>query len=541
MKVRLFAFSFWILVLVLLFNGAAYSSSSTNDHDILSLIKGMSPEQKAGQFLMLGISEDRMSPSLKKFLLRTQPGFIILFKRNIKTPRQTSELTYSIQNLLFNNNKISTALAVDQEGGDVVRIPTNPTLPTALAMGKSRDEKSITAIAQEIGKSLRLLGISINLAPVLDIAASERDSFIQTRSFGNKPELVALMAKNFSIGLNQANVAATAKHFPGLGSSENDTHKSAVISNFTEKEIKSFLTPYRELINKNAVQAIMLTHLIYPNLDPDKKPATFSPVISKLARDIGFEGVIMTDDVEMAGAKIYKSPGKRAIESFKAGSDVVMVAWNKSSQIAAHKSLVQAIVSGEISEERVHDSLERILKLKKQLGLLRAPNKPLFNEILAQINNPTLEKNVENIFNKIFFSESKKLDKVADNLNFSKVAVLSNSYSFYKNLKKEFPFDGSFYWSINNDLSRKLSSYSLIIFHSTGPKAARVLNSLSPQIKSKTLVLNSSYPGSVDESQFLEVLQFSMKHPKTANYLGKWFTENNAVRLPAAGRSAKNP
>jgi beta-N-acetylhexosaminidase len=252
----------------------------TNDQEIQSYIQQMSPEEKIGQLFMLGILDEKMSPQLSSKIQKIHPGFLILFRKNIKTPLQTAKLIYDLQTASYKHSHAQLLVAVDQEGGDVVRIPTNPPLPTALALGRSRDGHHIFAIGKSIGEILKTLGIHINLAPVLDLSDPEKNSFLQTRSFGDNPRLVANTAAEFSRGVEAAGILSTAKHFPGLGDLHQDSHKQLVTNDVSKEDLYSqYLVPYKKLIDDNALSCVMMTHLIYPNVDPSAKPATFSPAI----------------------------------------------------------------------------------------------------------------------------------------------------------------------------------------------------------------------------------------------------------------------
>jgi beta-N-acetylhexosaminidase len=363
------------------------SRASSSDSIVDELISKMSPEQKVGQLLMVGILENKMTPNLKDRIQNIKPGFLILFRKNILSPLQTSNLIYNIQSQSFMSSKLQMIVAVDQEGGDVVRIPTRPALPTAMALGRSFDLESTFQIGKYVGEVLSVLGIHMNLAPVLDLSDPEKLSFIQTRSFGENPIDVAKISNEFAKGVQSAGVISTAKHFPGLGHLKEDSHKEAVYNNVTKQEFFSkYLKPYEELSKQKSISAIMMTHLIYPELDPTLKPATFSaPIINILKNNLNFSGLIVTDDVEMAGARFYKTPEERAVQAFLAGNDILMVAWNKSSQAKAYKGLLKAYRDGVISDERLNASVKKIVKLKVSMSLNTSAKKSTAKQSLQNL------------------------------------------------------------------------------------------------------------------------------------------------------------
>ncbi len=531
MKVR---FCFAVLLVMFLACGCAYFStasaddkSQTNDQKVNEIIATMTPSQKVGQLLMLGILETEITPNLQKRISTIKPGFLILFRKNIITPVQTSKLLYGVQSTAHKASNIQMIVAVDQEGGDVVRIPTSPALPTALAMGRSGDLQSTFKIGKYIGEVLNVMGIHMNLAPVLDLSDPEKVSFIQTRSFGADPKDVSVVSNEFARGVQSSGVLSTAKHFPGLGHLKEDSHKTIVQNPVTKAEFfKSYLKPYQKLIKENSISAIMMTHLIYPNLDPSMKPATFSSEIINIIKErLQFKGLIVTDDVEMAGAKFYSTAGERAVQAFLAGNDVLMVAWNKSSQRQAHQALLKAYEGGIISEERLNSSLKKIIALKETLKLTEPPAVTSPRTILTKLRDNALKEPVNKIFEKIFNDEVTRINpKITAPTS---IAVMSAEYSFYRRFISSYGKQSQFVRIRKKfDLKKSISilrNASMIIANVSGPSSARIVNNLPPELKKKSVVINSRYLGSIkNEDQFLGVMQISMKHPDMGVYIGSY-------------------
>ncbi|MES2768431.1 MAG: glycoside hydrolase family 3 N-terminal domain-containing protein [Bdellovibrionota bacterium] len=497
--------------------------------DVGELIARMTAEQKIGQLMMIGILESQMTPNLQKRIQNIKPGFLILFRKNIITPLQTASLIYNVQTQSRKTSSMQMLVAVDQEGGDVVRIPTKPSLPTAMALGRSFDLESTFNIGKYIGEVLSVLGIHMNLAPVLDLSDPEKISFIQTRSFGDNPIDVAKISNEFARGVQSSGVVSTAKHFPGLGHMKEDSHKSVVHNNVTKQEFFSkYIKPYEELSKEKSISAVMMTHLVYPELDPSLKPATFSaPIINILKNNIKFSGLIMTDDVEMAGAKFYRTPEERAVQAFLAGNDVLMVAWNKSSQRKAYAGLLRAYKSGEISEERLNSSLKKILNLKLSMNLNKPLVKPNPKVIIAKLRDNTLKEPVDNIFEKIMNQELHRLGDKKDSLDLNHVTVVSADYEFYRKFKSSYRHKSNFL-PLTKDFTIKnhagsLNKSSLVIVNVSGPFSTLVANALPAQLKRRSIILNSRYLGSIkNEIDFLDVLQLSMKHADVGSYLGSY-------------------
>ncbi len=515
-------------------------------------IQKMSLEQKIGQLLMIGVLESELTTQLKHRLARTKPGFLILFRRNIRTPLQTANLLHDIQNEAIRNSQLQMMVSVDQEGGDVVRIPTKPPLPTAMALGRSFDLESTYNIGKYIGEVLNVLGIHMNLAPVLDLSDPEKISFIQTRSFGSNPATVAKISNEFARGVQSSNVLSTAKHFPGLGHLKEDSHKEIVRNEVTREEFfSSYLKPYAKLIKEKSISAVMMTHLVYPNLDPSLKPATFSsPIINILKKNLNFKGLIITDDVEMAGALFYRTPEERAVQAFLAGNDVLMVAWNKNSQLRAFRGLLNAYKSGQITDERLNNSLRKIVSLKLSMGLQNPVSKPRSDIILSKLKDNALKEPINNVFEKIMNQELHRLGNKKSELNLKNVLVLSTDYSFYKKFKSTYRAPVQFMpitkkFSLR-DRGALMNRSSLIVLNVAGPTGASLANNLPDSLKKKTLVLNSRFIGSIKNSEsFFDVLQISMRHHDLGSYVGSYLDSHFQMKsnpernLSSSGNSAE--
>lgn len=544
MKVSSVLLSVLILLGISIPTSIFSQESTTNDQAISSQevaievtpvdeqISKMTPEQKIGQLLMIGILESKMTSNLKSRIDAIKPGFLILFRKNIITPLQTAKLIHGIQVESLTSSGIQMIAAVDQEGGDVVRIPTKPLLPTALALGRSYDLQSTNSIGKYVGEVLSVLGIHMNLAPVLDLSDPEQISFIQTRSFGGNPVDVAKISNQFATGVQSAGVVSTAKHFPGLGNLKDDSHKKMVQNNVTKEEFfDKYLKPYEELIKEKSISAVMMTHLVYPNLDPSLKPATFSSeIINILKTKLNFSGLIITDDIEMAGAKYYSTSQERAVQAFLAGNDVLMVAWNKASQKNVYKGLLAAYKDGTITEDRLNHSLKKILSLKLALKLNEPAQKPKAKIILSKLRDNSLKEPVDAIFGKIMNQELERLAPKRTSLNLENVVVVSADYGFYKKFKTTYKNKSNFVpitksFALKNHMA-SFNNSSLMILNVSGPISANVVNAMPEYLKKKAIVLNSRFLKSVkNEESYVDVLQLSMKHADSGSYLGSYLRE----------------
>lgn len=327
----------------------------------------MSLEEKVGQLFLIGFQGQDLSQGLEKTIEEIKPGGILVFKKNIKSPDAIAELNRKAQLASFKSSRTPLFVAIDQEGGRVTRIQTQPGQPSPQAIGITKDQTLAQDLALEIGTILRSLGFNMNLAPVLDVSPEGKKTFIGTRSFGGNVEVVSALSSAFSKGLMNANVMPTAKHFPGTGAVENDPHLSVVKKSMDrESLLNHHVKPYRSFAKLSTNTAIMISHVVYPEIDNSGLPATFSKSIMQdlLRRDLGFQGLIVTDDLLMAGAKVYKTSGESAEAAFNAGADLLMFAWSRKEQKVAHAYLIEAVKTGKITEERLNESVFRIMQAK---------------------------------------------------------------------------------------------------------------------------------------------------------------------------------
>lgn len=360
----------------------------------------MSLEEKVGQVFIIGFAGQDLSQGLEQTMKDIKPGGILVFKKNIKNLESIADLNRQAQILSFQNSQTPLFIAIDQEGGKVTRIQTQPGQPSPRALGTTKDQSLTWDLANEIGTILRALGFNMNLAPVLDVSPPNKKTFIGTRSFSGNVDEVSSLSLAFSRGMMAANVMPTAKHFPGTGSIEADPHLSLIKKKMTKQTLlKNHIYPYRRFAKLSADISIMVSHISYPDLDESGVPATFSKKIlgEFLRKDLAFEGLIVTDDLLMAGAKIYKTSGDSAIAAFNAGADLLMFAWSKKEQKLAYCRFLEAVKSGEVTEERLNESLTRILHAK-----------------FAYFNKSDLEKKE---FNPVALTNSKELQRIQDKID----------------------------------------------------------------------------------------------------------------------------
>jgi len=299
------------------------------------------------------------------------PGGYILFSRHVPTLPETVQLIDKLRE----SATIAPFIAVDQEGGRVARLSFTTPLPAARALEMLPGE-NLTRIGRLLGQELYSLGFNLDFAPVLDVATRADNPVIGDRAISADPYVVAKLASAFIQGLQSAGIAATGKHFPGHGDTRSDSHLTLPVVDHSNERIDSVeLLPFRAAIEAN-VAMIMVGHLHYPALDPTPGlPATLSqPVINDLLRkQLGYEGLIITDAMNMRAITDGFEAGPAAVLALKAGVDIILMPQNYP---AAYQAVLSAVESGEIPLSRLDESVLRILRLKQRLAAYKAD--PLF-------------------------------------------------------------------------------------------------------------------------------------------------------------------
>lgn len=337
-------------------------------------IKNMTLDEKIGQMLMVGFHSNEYDDHIDELVSKYKIGNIILFSRNVKEKYQLAKLNRDIQDNVMRNTKIPAFIAIDQEGGMVTRIYKDATyLPGNMAIAATDDKKNAYLIGKIAGEELRALGININFAPVLDVNNNSFNPVIGVRSYGEDPKKVAEFGVNYIKGLQEKEVIATAKHFPGHGDTSVDSHLDLpIVSHNKDRLFNIELYPFINAI-KNGIDAIMSAHILFPAFDDKKLPATLSyNILKKLLRDkLRFNGLIMTDCMEMNAIAKYYGTAKAAAMAIQAGADIVLVSHTKDLQIGAFSEIKRAIESGDISLDRIDESVTRILNMKEKYHLFQ--------------------------------------------------------------------------------------------------------------------------------------------------------------------------
>lgn len=353
------------------------AGADSDSHDVSSakvlekpILAKSSTRNFLGQLFIFGIPGKKLDDHTRAHLKETRPGAFILFKRNLFSNKQVADLTNDLQAFARAELGGNTLIGLDQEGGRVTRIPFSPALPSALALGRTKDSELVEEMGFQVGRALRQLGFSMNFAPVLDLGNERRYSFLGQRAFAEDPEAVARMGSAYGRGLLRSKVLPIAKHFPGIGPIPNDPHLSLVRRNVSAAEMDTKdLVPFKQFIPVQP-SGIMISHLIYPKLDDSGAPGTYSSkIVNSLLRErLSYRGLIVTDDLMMEGAQGgIKSFEENIVRAFEAGSDLLMISWSSNRQKLAVAALQKALDSGRIKENDVLERLARIRAVKEQL------------------------------------------------------------------------------------------------------------------------------------------------------------------------------
>lgn len=341
-------------------------------------LQRMTLEQKVGQ-LMVGFFEgSRLSDGLKAQLAKVHPGGVILYSvsKNVENPRQIAELNLALQNESAKNGDLPLFISIDQEGGRVTRLTQGVTVfPGNMALGASGSERLAAETATVMARELRLLGINMNFAPVMDVNSNPANPVIGIRSFSSDPSLVARLGTAMLEPYSREKVICVAKHFPGHGDTSLDSHLSLPLAAQTREELeKSALPPFYAMI-EGGVPAVMTAHIVVPALDASGLPATLSPTVLKMLRQrLGEDGLIITDSLSMGAIDRSWGMDEAAILAFQAGADILLFGADHKhrpeEQIAVHDALLKAVKSGRISVSRLDESVRRIIKAKEKYGIL---------------------------------------------------------------------------------------------------------------------------------------------------------------------------
>jgi len=273
------------------------------------------------------------------------------------------------------NNQLPLFLGTDQEGGKVVRLPgALKNFPTNRKIGDINQSKFSFEVGQLLGEQLKAFGFNLDFAPVLDVNSNPNNPIIGDRSFSNDPAIVSKLGIQTMKGLESEQVIPVVKHFPGHGDTSVDSHLELPKVTKSLNDLNQLeLVPFKEAI-KNGADVVMVAHILLPKIDPQYPSSMSKEIITgTLRKQLGFDGVVMTDDMTMKAITNHYAIGQAAVDSIKAGSDIILIAHEYANITAAIEAVKVAVSNGEITEERINESVQRIIKLKEKYQLVNQP------------------------------------------------------------------------------------------------------------------------------------------------------------------------
>ena len=361
---------FFALLIVLVLFAAGCNTVKEVQADVApvdpveEILSTMTLEEKVGQMMMVGFYGTEINDDVIYSLNAFHFGGIIFFDRNLEGVAQSKKLADDISAAA--NQKLPLLFAIDEEGGRVARGRSFlEVAPSQEEIGLSGDPEVAKYWARHNAQILRSIGMNINLAPVADVGSRD------TRSFGDNAQVVANFVDAAANGYESENFLYTLKHFPGIGKSKIDPHKDVSSVEVDKATLEAEdLPPFVQILrgHDHSNFMIMIGHLKYDALDPVNSASLSHAVMTKLLRDeLGFQGVVITDDLEMGAIKNNVDLPSLGVKMILAGGDIALVCHNYESQQTVYNGILDAVKRGEIPEERINESVRRIIRLKAHL------------------------------------------------------------------------------------------------------------------------------------------------------------------------------
>jgi len=348
---------------------AAPAPRQTVDEEADRLMASMSDTEKIGQLVMIGVHGTEVNEDMLYALHQFHYGGIILFDRNLKSQEQARQLVQGLQ--AGAEEKLPLFVAIDEEGGQVARgRDFIPAPPSQAELGASGDPEQARQYAVSTAKELSSIGVNVNFAPVADLGSG------RGRSYSADPEVAVNFLAAAGQGYRESGFMYTLKHFPGIGRAPVDPHKDGSAISASLEELQGYeFRPFREHIDatdkgQGMDYMIMVGHLAYPALDGNRAATLSKAIVTGLLRqDMGYQGLIITDDLGMgaiANSLTFRQAGIAAIE---AGADIVLVCHDYGNAEDAYMGIYDALKSGRLSKERLEESVHRVIKAKLLHGL----------------------------------------------------------------------------------------------------------------------------------------------------------------------------
>lgn len=332
----------------------------------------MTRTEMIGQCIMVGLPGKQLDADFIALVREYKIGNVVLFKHNVENLEQLKGLCADIQELVLSQTGHPAFIGIDQEGGSVTRLPEDGVnVPAAMALSATDDPENAYQAAALTATQLRALGINFNFAPSADINTNPNNPIIGARSFGQSAQQVTPYVLAALRAYREAGILAAVKHFPGHGDTSSDSHIALPCIEKTLEEIQTQeLLPFQAAIGSGC-QAVMTSHILFPALEPEKIPATMSRrIVTGLLREkLNFQGLVITDCMEMDAISRFYGTDKGAVRAIGAGVDMVLVSHSGEKAKEAFHALLDAVETGIIPEQQLQTATQRVLKMKEQYCL----------------------------------------------------------------------------------------------------------------------------------------------------------------------------
>ncbi|MCM2997708.1 beta-N-acetylhexosaminidase [Paenibacillus cellulositrophicus] len=349
-------------------------TNTTADDPVLKQLNQLTTEEKIGQLVLVGMDGTATSAETRELVQKYYVGGFIFYKNNIDSTKQALSLFNGLKKD-NQDNPVPLWMSVDEEGGRVSRMPDEfVDMPTNLAIGRKNSTELSHGIGQILGRELAGFGLNMDFAPVLDVNSNPDNPVIGDRSFGDDAERVARLGRATMEGIREEHVVPVVKHFPGHGDTSVDSHIGLPVVNHDLARLRKLeLVPFQAAV-KDQADVVMIAHLLMPKLDPDH-PASFSKAVitDLLRKELGFKGVVISDDMTMGAIDKNYSIGKASVGAILAGGNIILIGHDYAKEKEAIRALKDAVKNGTISEEVLNDRVYAVLKLKRAYGLTDKP------------------------------------------------------------------------------------------------------------------------------------------------------------------------
>lgn len=413
---------------------AALAPPAVPPPEVEALLGRMTLEDKVGQLMMVGFAGKAVDPAITELVRGYRVGGVCVFGRNIASAQQIGRLNDEVRALL--SDTVPPFIAVDQEGGNVVRLSDgNLVLPGNMVLGAARQPELAYEAGLAQGEDLHRLGFNMNLAPVLDVNSNPLNPVIGIRAFGDDVALVSELGARFVAGQQDAHIVTVAKHFPGHGAVDADSHKSLPIVRAPVLQVREQLKPF-EAAMEAGLDGLMTAHIATPTLTGDELPATLSSrVLGGVLRDeLHFKGLVITDELEMDAIDRRFGVGRAAVLAINAGADMVLIPWRLEKKEEVWAALLDAAREGELPQGRLDEAVRRILRAKIAKGLFE-PLPPLETRLASLGEKRELADRIASAGVTLLRADPKLFPLDARR----RVAVISTEPSLISSMARRFP------------------------------------------------------------------------------------------------------